>query len=138
MNVIGHGIDIVEVAEVRRLIDDPGGHFVARCFTDAERDDAGDGVNRIERLAGRFAAKEAVVKALRLGWGDGIAWTDVEIRTTESGAPDVVLHGRVAAVAGERGVSAWLISTSHTEAYAVASALALGAGCGGADGAPEA
>ena len=59
MKLIGYGIDIVEVAEVRRLVDDPGGYFVARCFTDPK---CGDGANRVERLA----AKEAVVKVLWL------------------------------------------------------------------------
>jgi holo-[acyl-carrier protein] synthase len=127
MNVIGNGIDLLDLAEVSRLIEDPAGHFVDRCFTEAERVEAGVGVNRVERLAGRFAAKEAVVKALGVGWGGGIAWTDVEIRTRDTGAPYVVLHGRAAELAAEQSISAWLVSTSHTEMYVIASALALGA-----------
>lgn len=126
MSVVGHGIDIVEVRKISRLIDDPASHFLTRCFTDAERLDAGDGPNRVVRLAGRFAAKEAILKALGVGFGDGIAFTDVEIQTLDSGEPHVVLHRRVAAIAEERGISKWLVSTSHSSTAAVASALALG------------
>jgi len=67
MNVVALGIDIVEVAEIQRLANLPGGHFLARCFTARELADAGQGANRADRLAGRFAAKEAVLKALGTG-----------------------------------------------------------------------
>jgi holo-[acyl-carrier protein] synthase len=126
MSVIGHGVDIVDVSELSRLIDEPGGHFVARCFTAAELTDVGDSVNRNDRLAGRFAAKESVAKALGVGWGNGLAWTDIEIRTADSGAPYVVLYGRAGDVAREKGISSWLVSTSHAGIYAIASSLALG------------
>jgi holo-[acyl-carrier protein] synthase len=126
MILIGHGVDIVEIEDVRRLLEEPGQQFFLKSFTARETRDAGDGPNRAARLAGRFAAKEAVVKALNTGWGDGIAWTDVEIGILESGAPTVTLRGAVAAVAKERGVSAWIVSTSHTDSVAMASALALG------------
>ena len=125
MQLLAHGIDIVEIGELRRLINEPGGHFMTRCFTSAEQLDAGEGPNRIDRLAGRFAAKEAVAKALGVGWGNGIAWTDIEIRTMDSGAPDIVLHRRAKEVADQLGVIRFLISTSHTGAYAIASSLAL-------------
>ncbi len=86
----------------------------------------GSGVNRGERLAGRFAAKEAVAKAMGVGAGDGFGWTDIEITTADSGAPDVVLHAGAAERANALGITGWLVSTSHTDAYAVASAIALG------------
>jgi holo-[acyl-carrier protein] synthase len=126
MTLIGHGIDIVDVQEIKALLKETGQQFLRRCFTEAETQQAGDGPNRAARLAGRFAAKEAVVKALKTGWGDGIAWTDVEIGILESGAPTVTLHGRVAAIAKTRGVSTWILSTSHTDSIAMASVLALG------------
>jgi holo-[acyl-carrier protein] synthase len=126
MRIVGHGIDIMDVADARRLADQPDGHFLRRCFTDNEISDAGSGVNRAERLAGRFAAKEAVAKAMGVGAGDGFGWTDIEIKTAETGAPSVVLQGGAAARAADLGITAWSVSTSHTATYAVASAIALG------------
>jgi phosphopantetheine--protein transferase-like protein len=71
VNVIGHGIDLVDVAEMRPWIKDPRDPLIPRCFVQAELDEIGDGANRIERLAGRFAAKEAVLKALGTGFCAG-------------------------------------------------------------------
>lgn len=126
MRIIGHGVDIVEVADVERLADIPGNHFLSRCFTAGEIQDAGCGANRGERLAGRFAAKEAVAKAMGVGAGDDFAWADIEITTADSGAPGVVLRAGAAERAVALGITSWLVSTSHTDAYAVASAIALG------------
>jgi holo-[acyl-carrier protein] synthase len=125
MQVVGHGVDIVEVSEISRLASNPDGHFVTRCFSDRERLDSGGGINEMRRLAGRFAAKEAVVKALGVGWGDGVGWTDIEVAINGAGAPTIVLHGLLELVADAREISDWLISMSHTDAYAVASVLAL-------------
>jgi holo-[acyl-carrier protein] synthase len=80
MRIIGHGIDIVETARIARLVEEHGEHFLARCFTSTERAYAQDKRREIEHLAGRFAAKEAVLKVLGTGLGQGMAWTDVEIR----------------------------------------------------------
>ena len=126
MRIIGHGIDIVEVCNVERLARMPGGHFTTRCFTHRELRDAGEGTAKHERLAGRFAAKEAVAKAMGTGAGHGFAWTDIEITTADSGAPGVVLRGGAQARALALGITGWLISTSHGDHYAVASAIALG------------
>jgi holo-[acyl-carrier protein] synthase len=127
MNIIGHGIDLVNVEEMRRLVDDPAGHLLTRCFTEDERAAAGDGPNRLDRLAGRFAAKEAVLKALGTGFGGKIGFADVEILTLPSGVPSVVLHGGAAEAATVLGVVHWLLSTSHAGGSAIASAIALGA-----------
>lgn len=127
MNIIGHGIDLVDVEEMRRLVDDPAGHFLTRCFTEDERAAAGDGPNRLHRLAGRFAAKEAVLKALGTGFGGKIGFADVDILTLPSGAPSVELHGGAAEAAAVLGVIRWLLSTSHAGGSAIASAIALGA-----------
>lgn len=86
---------------------------------------AGDGVTQIQRLAGRFAVKEAVMKALGAGWGNGIAFTDVEVVTLESGAPTVVLKRKLSELALERTVAGWLVSVSHTSTVAVASVIAI-------------
>ena len=127
MNIIGHGIDVVYLEEIRRLVDDPADHFLMRCFTENERAAAGDGLNRLNRLAGRFAAKEAVLKALGTGFGGKIGFADVEILTLPSGAPDVLLLGGAAEAATALGVVRWLLSTSHAGGSAIASAIALGA-----------
>lgn len=126
MNVIGHGIDLVDVAELRRWIEDPRDPLIPRCFAQAELDEIGDGADRVERLAGRFAAKEAVLKALGTGFGAGVAFTDVLIRRAPGAPPQVHLVGGAANAATTLGVTGWRLSISHTAAMAMASALALG------------
>ncbi len=71
--VAGHGLDIVDITDFSRLLHEPASKFLDRHFTEAERRDAGEGVNQSQKLAGRFAVKEAVMKALDVGWGDGIS-----------------------------------------------------------------
>lgn len=128
MNVIGHGIDIVEVAELRRWVEHPRDPMIPRCFVSAELEEIGDVADRIERLAGRFAAKEAVLKALGTGFGAGVAFTDVVIHRAPGAAPNVRLTGGAAKAAAALGVTAWLLSISHAGGMAMASALALGPG----------
>ena len=128
MNVIGHGIDLVDVAEWRRWIEDPRNPLIPRCFGQAELDEIGNGPDRVERLAGRFAAKEAVLKALGTGFGAGVAFTDVVIRRAPGAPPEVHLVGGAANAATKLGVTAWRLSISHTATMAMASALALGKG----------
>ncbi len=126
MNVIGHGIDLVVVAEMQRWIEDPRDPLIPRCFTQVELDEIGDGINRVERLAGRFAAKEAVLKALGTGFGAGIAFSDVQIHRAPGAAPEVRLTGGAAQAAAVLGVTAWRLSISHAGGLAMASVLALG------------
>lgn len=83
--VTGHGIDVVLLSDIERLLSDPGGHFALRCFTAAELAAAELAPDRTEYLAGRFAGKEAVLKALGTGFGGGIGFVDVEIETLPSG-----------------------------------------------------
>ncbi len=125
MTVVGHGIDMVEIDEMRRWIEDPRDPLIPRCFVQTELDEVGDGVNRIERLAGRFAAKEAVLKAIGTGFGAGVAFTDVMIRRSPGAPPEVRLSGGAAKAATAMGVSAWRLSISHAGGMAMASALAL-------------
>src|SRR6266851_1397207 len=93
VNIVGHGIDLVDIAELRRWVEDPRDPLIPRCFVREELDEIGAGQNRIERLAGRFAAKEAVLKALGTGFGDGVAFTDVVIHRAACGPPQVRLSG---------------------------------------------
>ncbi len=99
---------------------------MARCFTSQERVDIGNDARSLAKAAGRFATKEAVLKALGVGWGDGISWKDVEIQTAQNGAPSVILHGEAMSVARSQGVDCWFVSTSHSGLSAMASAIALG------------
>src|SRR5579884_2242310 len=124
MDVIGHGLDIVEVEHFRQLCENPGdGTLLASYFTPSELALVGSGPARAQRLAGRFAAKEAVLKALGVGWAQSIAWTDIEINALPSGAPVVVLHFRGAELATERNITSWLVSISHTATFAAATAI---------------
>jgi holo-[acyl-carrier protein] synthase len=123
--IVGSGIDLVAISKVKRLLADPGKHFL-RNFTENEIEDAGQSIHKEERLAGRFAAKEAVLKAMGVGWGNGVSWLDIEIGTSETGMPHVRLSGYALEISQEQGITSWLISTSHDGDYAIASALALG------------
>jgi holo-[acyl-carrier protein] synthase len=124
---IAHGIDLVEVHRITELLDRHGERFLSRCFTDAEQAYAEEsGKRRDERYAARFAAKEAVLKAIGTGWRDGIAWTDVEVIRYPSGQPAARLTGLAQQFAEDRGITSWLLSLSHTHTHAIASAIALG------------
>jgi holo-[acyl-carrier protein] synthase len=123
--LVGHGVDIVELTDFSRLLKEPARAFLNRHFTENELADAGTGATQAEKLAGRFALKEAVMKALGVGWGDGIAFTDVEVVTLESGAPSVVLYRRIEALQLQKNISGWLVSISHTRSIALASAIAV-------------
>jgi holo-[acyl-carrier protein] synthase len=125
MRIIGHGIDLVETARVARLLDEHGERFLSRCFTAGEREYAHDKRRQIEHLAGRFAAKEAILKVLGTGWSGGIAWTDVEVRREDTGKPVVLLHGCCDQVARELGIDQWWVSISHISTHAMASAIGV-------------
>jgi len=123
--VIGFGLDAVELDDFSRLLSEPASNFLSRYFTQQELETAGNGPNKGERLAGRFAVKEAVMKALGVGLGDGVAFYDVEVITKSSGAPSVELHRSLEAIASERRVCNWLITITHTKRTAIAGAIAL-------------
>src|SRR5689334_1545356 len=102
--IVGHGIDIVETARIGKLIHDHGAHFLDRVFTPGEQEYCSASKKRpLKRYAGRFAAKEAVLKALGTGWRGGIAWTDIEITRDLSGQPRVLLSGECARIAAGLG-----------------------------------
>lgn len=127
MQIIGHGIDIVETTRVAKMVHDHGDRFLKRCFTQGELDYvAANPMRQAEHLAGRFAAKEAIMKVLGTGWSQGIAWTEAEVVREDSGRPTVKLHGRCAQVADELGIMYWHLSISHSGAYATASAIGMG------------
>lgn len=125
MNVVAHGIDMVDCHRLRSAIDRHGRRFLERVFTGRELDYCLGRRRETEHLAGRFAAKEAVLKVLGTGWRSGICWTDVEVRNEPSGRPTVSLAGRCRELAERQGLGRVLISISHIETHAIASAIGL-------------
>jgi holo-[acyl-carrier protein] synthase len=126
MPIVGHGIDIVETARIRKLVEQHGEHFLTRVFTAAEQAYCLRNPKRyFEHLAGRFAAKEAVLKVLGTGWRGGIAWTDVEVTKEASGQPRIFLTGESERIAKDLGIVHWHLSISHIETHATASAIGL-------------
>lgn len=125
MNVVAHGIDLVEIARIEAMLAEHGERFTTRCFTEGEQAYAEAGARtRAERYAARFACKEAVLKALGTGWREGISWRHVEVRRDPSGRPHVALSGRCAELAEKMGIGAWHVSLSHTRGNAMASVIA--------------
>ncbi|HEY1651324.1 MAG TPA: holo-ACP synthase [Acidimicrobiales bacterium] len=125
--IVGVGVDAVSVERFRRLLERRP-RFAARCFTDIEQSDASGSADRAQSLAARFAAKEAVMKALGTGIG-GFALTDVEVRRTEGrdatrNAPFLVLHGTAAELAGAHGAGRFHLSLTHTDDVAIAFVVA--------------
>ena len=118
--IISIGIDIIEVARVREVLARTP-RFAERVFTAAERA-YGDGRGAVasQHYAARFAAKEAMLKALQTGWRGGIAWQDVEVAARESGAPYLILHGQVQELFEKSGATAAHLSMSHTTEHAIA------------------
>src|SRR5206468_10881070 len=126
MPILGHGIDIIETERIRQLVERHGRHFLDRVYTPAEHEYCQRNPKRYyEHLAGRFAAKEAVLKVLGTGWRGGIAWTDIEILREASGQPKIVLTGECLRIAKELGIAHWHVSMSHIETHATASAIGL-------------
>jgi holo-[acyl-carrier protein] synthase len=123
--VLGLGIDLCEIERLRESMTRTPG-MRTRIFTAAEQEYCDRKRDPAERYAARFAAKEAVMKAMGIGLG-GCAVRDIEVvRDEGSGAPAVLLHASAAKVAAERGVAAWLLSLTHTGGFAQAAAIALG------------
>jgi holo-[acyl-carrier protein] synthase len=122
--VRGIGVDAVDVARFRMVLARRPG-LAGRLFTDAERSYAQSGRDPGSRLAARFAAKEAVLKALGVGIG-ATGFREVEVVRGDGGAPRLALAGRAAALADERGVRWWHLSLTHTALVAVASVVAEG------------
>jgi holo-[acyl-carrier protein] synthase len=133
--IVGHGIDLADVARLGAMVERHGTRFLDRVFTQDEQAYALASVKRRdEHLAARFAAKEAALKALGTGWSGGIAWTDIEVRRDAAGVPGLHVTGEAARRAHDLGVTRWHVSLSHTVAgeagLAIASVIAEGDGAG--------
>jgi holo-[acyl-carrier protein] synthase len=125
MGIIAHGIDLVDFPRIEDMVARHGERFLDRVFTASEQQYANSNKNGIEKLAGRFAAKEAVLKLVGTGWRGKIAWTDIEVVNTETGQPQVKLSGEVKKIADKLGITQISVSITHTANFAIASAVAL-------------
>lgn len=116
------GVDLIEIERIEEVVSRHGKHYLEKVFTPAELEYCG---KRAESLAGRFAAKEAVAKALGTGIGN-ISWKEIEILGDEQKAPKLTLYGRAEEKAKELGLISWSLSITHSQSHAVAFVVAIG------------
>jgi len=116
---------VIDIVTFGRLLDDRQSDFITRCFTEREKLSVNDSINSTEHLAGKFAAKEAVAKALGTGFDGTVAQSDIEVMSTDKGEPTITLRGGAAEVPALLQISKWCVSISHSHTVAVASAIAL-------------
>jgi holo-[acyl-carrier protein] synthase len=121
--IVGLGVDIAEVARVKAAIERHGETFLRRLYTPEEREYCERFKNKFERYAGRFAAKEAAMKALGTGWSRGVRWVDVEVVREKGGRPTIKLAGEAANVADRMGVKNIALSITHTAEQAFAQVI---------------
>jgi holo-[acyl-carrier protein] synthase len=121
--IVGLGIDVTEVERIGAAIERFGRRFIERIYTDAEIRYCESKLNKLERFAGRFAAKEAAMKAIGTGWKLGVAWRDFEVRREPSGRPTIAFSGKAAEFAQRLGVRRASLSISHTAEQAIAQVI---------------
>ena len=121
--IVGLGVDIAEVDRIEAAIRRHGEAFLRRVFTAAEIAYCERHRNKAERYAGRFAAKEAAMKALGTGWRKGVRWLDIEVARNSSGKPSILLSGRTREIAGQLGVKHISLSITHSGNTALAEVI---------------
>ncbi|MFQ5411649.1 MAG: holo-ACP synthase [Phycisphaerae bacterium] len=125
MTIIAHGIDLVETERIRHVWRQHPERFLGRILTPVERAYCERRKNPVPHIAGRWAAKEAILKLIGTGWRGTIAWTDMEITNDTAGQPHARLSGRTREIAERLGIARVLLSITHTEHYAAASAIGV-------------
>jgi holo-[acyl-carrier protein] synthase len=125
-SVVGIGTDIVECLRIAQMIERHGELFITRVYTQHEIEYCSSRKAATQHYAGRWAAKEAILKALGTGWISGIAWRDIEVRNEVGGRPRVALGGGAREACEQRGIVELLVTISHCRTHATAYALALG------------
>ena len=121
--IVGIGIDVAEVKRIRAVIESHGERFLRRVFTPDEVAYCEHFRNKYERYAGRFAAKEAGMKALGTGWSRGVRWVDVEVVRQRGGRPTLELKGEARKIADGLGVKHVALSITHTVEQAIAQVI---------------
>jgi holo-[acyl-carrier protein] synthase len=124
MSILGVGTDIVECLRIARMIERHGELFITRVYTDHEIEYCSARKAATQHYAGRWAAKEAVLKALGTGWRRGISWRDIEIRNDRHGSPSVHLRGGARDASDQAGIRHMHVSISHCRSHAMACAVA--------------
>ena len=125
MSIYGIGTDIVECLRIAQMIERHGELFITRVYTEHEVEYCQSRKQATQHFAGRWAATEAVLKALGTGWRRGISWRDVEIRNERSGSPTVALRGGARDYMEQQKISQVLVSISHCRTHATAYAIAV-------------
>ena len=125
-DIIGLGTDITETVRISEMIERHGETFLNRVYTSDENRYCQRKKMAAQHYAGRWAAKEAVMKTLGTGWAKGVGWRDIEVCTSRSGQPWIILHGGARDMAESLGIQQVLITISHCRAYATATAIAIG------------
>jgi len=126
--ILGIGTDITECLRIARMIERHGELFVNRVYTPDEIKYCQSRKQATQHFTGRWAAKEAILKALGTGWRRGITWCDVEVRNEPGGRPVVAVRGGAKEVVEQLGIAEILVSISHCRSYATATAIAVGKG----------
>lgn len=121
--IVGLGVDIAEVERIEAAVGRHGDRFLQRIFTTKEISYCESHKNRFERYAGRFAAKEAAMKALGTGWREGVRWVDIEVVRQPGGRPTIELAGAARAHADRLGVRRISLSITHTNHTALAQVI---------------
>jgi holo-[acyl-carrier protein] synthase len=124
MGIVSIGSDLTRVDRIEQTFARHGERFLARVFSAGERQYCDARKARFTHYAGRFAVKEAVMKVLGTGWTQGVRWVDIEVARERGGPPRVLLHGRCAEIAAERGIDRILITITHDAGLALALAVA--------------
>jgi holo-[acyl-carrier protein] synthase len=125
--IIGAGVDLVEVGRIQKALEDSriARRFRERVFTEKEIDYCETKrYGKYESYAGRFAAKEAVMKALGRGWGGKVRWLDIEVARSRNGKPEIILHDKTARYAEQLGIRRWALSITHTKEHGLAYVVA--------------
>lgn len=125
-NVVGIGTDIIECSRIADMIEKHDALFLERVYTEWEIEYCSGRKSAVQHYAGRWAAKEAILKSMGTGWAKGIAWTDIEIKNAMGGKPSVSLHGAAREWCDQLGIAEVMISISHCNSHATAFATAVG------------
>lgn len=124
--VVGIGTDIIECLRIAQMIDRHGEQFINRVYTTHEIQYCQSRKAATQHFAGRWAAKEAILKALGTGWRKGIGWRDIEVTNEPDGRPVVRFRGGARDIVEKAGIVEMLITISHCRSHATAYALAIG------------
>jgi holo-[acyl-carrier protein] synthase len=124
--IIGTGVDVVEIPRIRRITEKPADRFIHRVFTPSEQQYCRAHRDPAPHFAARFAAKEALFKALGTGWAQGVAWQNAEVLREGQEAPILVLHGEALRFSEAMGTKKIHLSLSHADSYAIAMVILEG------------